>query len=1525
MTPQAFASELLTFIERRESRLLTWGFYDVRQSAQEIENALTSEEAPPELRDAWATLAENGETIGTLLQRLERAGLVFAVPGSLNGYRSRFAEGVRLTANLRQRFSDNDWATGPRLVSDVKIDLAARTYPRRDVPSAQVWSRLEPSCRPDQRALLQQCFEALASGRDGRPLMFSGFQDRAFAHIFQKYGESGASGSVVSAGTGSGKTKAFYIPALLRVASELSSQPFTKIIAVYPRNVLLADQLREAVSESLKLLPVLRQAGIRPIRIGALLGSTPRNNWFSNSGRRRPVYYWPTRGSAAVIPYLASPIDGRSELVWRDADRLSGRTCLFREGQTNPDVPDGLLAITREQLIENPPDILFLSLEMLNREMGNPQWHRTLGIRQGSNAPRLVLLDEVHAYEGTHGAQVSWVLRRWRHWSQTRSLHVVGLSATLADAPQHLARVAGLSAAQVTEFAPIPGTTGNGEMESEGVEYNMAVKGDPAAGAALLATSIQTGMLLTRLLTPRTQAASSADADIKPEVFFRRKVFGFSDNLDSINRWYSDMTDAESNLRLARFRLPLDRRQPPLTVTADIARRMEVEGQIWQLPVQLGHDLSQPLTVSRCSSQDPGADVNSDLIIATSSLEVGFDDPEVGAMLHHKRPGSMASFIQRKGRAGRTRGSRPWTVVVLSDYGTDRLAFQSAERLFRPEVDALFLPIANPFVLRVQAALFLVDWIGQRVGTDFSPYQYLAKPDPRYREARQAAIRLLRGILELGQTWQQFRRDLLRFYMTFSGTRDPELAGSQVDDLLWQEPRPLLTQGVPTLLRKLETEWARAGEEGGLEDEGADRPMPQLVPRATFLDLDVSEAEIRLQPFRNIERDSVSMPLAQLLREVCPGRVSKRFATIPNEPGYWHPFSTQLVTGTRAASVQQLFPERFLVEVVDGIRVYQPESVNLVHRPNTVEDSSNSSWQWEKVGRSIGTGVRLPVLLEAPWNAAFSSASAYLHADGSWIELVRFSRSCTFETSTNQPPRRNRGSLTLESQGEGGVSIPEAVGFRTQADGFRFSISSPYLDSRPELSDATIERLRPEYFLHLLKASPALQPLINSFQADWLGQLSIAMLSKRAGRERITLQEAQARLTGVRRAEAGLVLDTIFQIRGILPSGQTRDPKLRQVLLDLLAIPAIEAEILRLEPVLWEPLDAEFRRWTRECFAATLGQGLRSAICAMSEQVSEDDLAVDVINGDAGVDIFISELSSGGLGQAEAVVREVKRNPRRFLDAVEFALKNCSRAETAADLGALAQRVVSEAREGGPLWDAFTGWRAASGFSEQEDAAAALRAAVNADGTVPRRSLVVSIASKLLRPGSSGVTDALIAGLNRSWARASSRLGVQIPMRTFAYLAASFAPLRRRLDTIFLATGATTAPSDAQVYVQLQQLLFERCEDSCTDCLDGSPFEADYRKPSRSIALQWLDLQIPRVSITEPDWTLQALQSLRTSGRVCISAEENAAAELSRAVLAITSQELDREGLFIPIMVHEIRRSGGLINVSLRTRDLANG
>ena len=62
----------------------------------------------------------------------------------------------------------------------------------------------------------------------------------------------------------------------------------------------------------------------------------------------------------------------RTDLVRRRPK--AGRTTLYRVDalEAAPEIPDGVIQLTRRDCRANPPDILFLSLEMMHRELGNP-------------------------------------------------------------------------------------------------------------------------------------------------------------------------------------------------------------------------------------------------------------------------------------------------------------------------------------------------------------------------------------------------------------------------------------------------------------------------------------------------------------------------------------------------------------------------------------------------------------------------------------------------------------------------------------------------------------------------------------------------------------------------------------------------------------------------------------------------------------------------------------------------------------------------------------------------------------------------------------------------------------------------------------------------------------------------------------------------------------------------------------------------------------------------------------------------
>ena len=74
------------------------------------------------------------------------------------------------------------------------------------------------------------------------------------------------------------------------------------------------------------------------------------------------------------------------------------------------------LRFTRDSMMENPPDILLTSVEMMNQRMSDSEVRHLFGLGpKASRAPALMLLDEVHLYAGTFGAQTAQVDRGGEH------------------------------------------------------------------------------------------------------------------------------------------------------------------------------------------------------------------------------------------------------------------------------------------------------------------------------------------------------------------------------------------------------------------------------------------------------------------------------------------------------------------------------------------------------------------------------------------------------------------------------------------------------------------------------------------------------------------------------------------------------------------------------------------------------------------------------------------------------------------------------------------------------------------------------------------------------------------------------------------------------------------------------------------------------------------------------------------------------------------------------------------------------
>src|SRR5439155_11521826 len=173
--------------------------------------------------------------------------------------------------------------------------------------------------------------------------------------------------------------------------------------------------------------------------------------------------------NAYQCPFVRCPRCGES-MAWTESDlqqNIERLVCMDTHcgERLEPDE----IRLTRDRMLAEPPDVLFTSTEMLNQRLSSSRFARLFGVGvRPDRRPDFVLLDEVHAYEGVHGAHVALLLRRWRRASEARP-HLVGLSATLADAPRFFAEVVGIGPGDVSEVSPE-----ESEMRAEGAEYMLA-------------------------------------------------------------------------------------------------------------------------------------------------------------------------------------------------------------------------------------------------------------------------------------------------------------------------------------------------------------------------------------------------------------------------------------------------------------------------------------------------------------------------------------------------------------------------------------------------------------------------------------------------------------------------------------------------------------------------------------------------------------------------------------------------------------------------------------------------------------------------------------------------------------------------------------------------------------------------------------------------------------------------------------------------------------------------------------------
>jgi hypothetical protein len=237
------------------------------------------------------------------------------------------------------------------------------------------------------------------------------------------------------------------------------------------------------------------------------------------------------------------------------------------------------------------------------------------------------------------------------------------------------------------------------------------------------------------------------------------------------------------------------------------------------------------------------------------------------------------------------------------------------------------------------------------------------------------------------------------------------------------------------------------------------------------------------------------------------------------------------------------------------------------------------------------------------------------------------------------------------------------------------------------------------------------------------------------------------------------------------------------------------------------------------------------------------------------------------------------------------------------------------------LAQAFQEVRRASNNHELAPARAALMDCLKSLNVLVSHPVILSLNARVLRPGSSPKSDALLHDLLQQWRAEEQRLGVEIDMRLFAYLASVTEEIKSQVHSILDDVSGEAAADAKRRYAVLYSLLWPRGSAVREKAFDYyNPF-APAAAADPSLLLAELHRQLQFVDVERPDWRTAADEALAQQGLVRLMAGPEARGRLQEALFSLVNRPVETDFLRLHPYIARIERLGEATVATLHLRE----